>query len=931
VRFSLALLDEAFSRSEISVMYGAMAVPDWIQSTDLIEAVKFNRLEEVSWRLRMGENVNKQLSCGRTALHWATAYNYFECARILMDCRPNLSLKDNRGNTSLHVAASTGSGQVSVSLVQLLLEQGAEKDVQNNLGRTPLHEATIHGNEEIMEKLLLSGARREMRDWEGNTASDWAIRNNNVSLARILSCGGQPVQTGLGLDLMSIINNVAGENSGELSEASYGHEMGEKSKNSPSVPREEQVGHNTSAEAASVDAKEERSCETKYVSLCGRKDEIDKRDGACAGTKDRASYGIIKMIMDGASGSEKDGTSSGENNVGGSDVSSKNGIITIGAKDGAFIGVQHGSTNVEKDDVIKYGTSSEEKYGTCTGSKDEDSGKSGFSNESGSSSNIRKYLSGSLTPEEEWKFLIERLAELEMDESRQIKTEKRELKSKLDLKMGLLITKKQRFKQEKTDLEAEIGQLVRNLETIKASEEKETRDLEKEIRDISQKLEDTKSKSNKSNKQIVNAIKMESILECPVCLDICKPPIQVWQCPEGHIICGRCAARPELLVCPQCRQPVDGKMSRNRALEDLSSHIFPASEHVGVVSPQGPQPRPPASRYGPGMMTPTSHTPPMWEHIWNVMPMYQSDYGPGHVSSSLFPNPLNNMESYFRPIHAQNQVPTPTIPNPNSLPSSSVPASNSVLPTVQSIMSTLPPLPAPRVLRGRGGGRGRYAQTADGFASIDQINQWMDALTYEEPIVAETARIPIPQSNNSIGDGNQGFGVLAPVGQTLSRNTIGEANQGFSLLAPFNPSRDATGGIHAPYNPAREVTGSQPWNPSRNLSDDSGMQPYNSAIARNHRDAVGMQPYTPTRETTGAQLYNSSRDSTGMQPYNSSRNSTGMQPYNSSRSSTGMQPYNPARDGPGIAANRAPLRSSPSDVGGQNSNGFYNWPPSPQW
>ena len=68
---------------------------------------------------------------------------------------------------------------------------------------------------------------------------------------------------------------------------------------------------------------------------------------------------------------------------------------------------------------------------------------------------------------------------------------------------------------------------------------------------------------------------LEELLLCPVCLDIAKPPLQVWQCPEGHIICGSCADRPELLVCPQCRVSLAGMLSRNRALEDLSRRTFP--------------------------------------------------------------------------------------------------------------------------------------------------------------------------------------------------------------------------------------------------------------------------------------------------------------------------------------------------------------------
>jgi hypothetical protein len=41
--------------------------------------------------------------------------------------------------------------------------------------------------------------------------------------------------------------------------------------------------------------------------------------------------------------------------------------------------------------------------------------------------------------------------------------------------------------------------------------------------------------------------------ECPVCLDVCKPPKQIMQCPEGHIMCKTCADNPQMKICPQCR------------------------------------------------------------------------------------------------------------------------------------------------------------------------------------------------------------------------------------------------------------------------------------------------------------------------------------------------------------------------------------------
>ena len=43
-------------------------------------------------------------------------------------------------------------------------------------------------------------------------------------------------------------------------------------------------------------------------------------------------------------------------------------------------------------------------------------------------------------------------------------------------------------------------------------------------------------------------------------------------------MCGDCANRPELEVCPQCRMPLDGQISRNRALEELARRTFPKEE-----------------------------------------------------------------------------------------------------------------------------------------------------------------------------------------------------------------------------------------------------------------------------------------------------------------------------------------------------------------
>ena len=52
----------------------------------------------------------------------------------------------------------------------------------------------------------------------------------------------------------------------------------------------------------------------------------------------------------------------------------------------------------------------------------------------------------------------------------------------------------------------------------------------------------------------VDVIGLESVREqflCPVCASLMTPPLSIWQCGEGHVVCGGCYKRLE--ACPVCR------------------------------------------------------------------------------------------------------------------------------------------------------------------------------------------------------------------------------------------------------------------------------------------------------------------------------------------------------------------------------------------
>lgn len=142
-----------------------------------------------------------------------------------------------------------------------------------------------------------------------------------------------------------------------------------------------------------------------------------------------------------------------------------------------------------------------------------------------------------------------------------------DLESKIKEKERSLVATKMHFGKLLESASAEYVQITCKIEQLKAEGTKSCKELEKEIALLATEIS-TKKKSVNPEKTI------ERCLECPVCMEVCKPPTQVWQCPEGHIICGSCVSKPGLKICPQCRISLAGRLSRNRALEELARKML---------------------------------------------------------------------------------------------------------------------------------------------------------------------------------------------------------------------------------------------------------------------------------------------------------------------------------------------------------------------
>jgi tyrosine-protein kinase len=125
--------------------------------TNLHKAVAQNDLKTVSkylsgpTSLSVG-TVDSPNAEGQTPVHEAAKRGFFEVVKILMEYKPDLSLRDSKGSTALHLAARNGHHDI----IKLLVEVGGADVQERNTttGWVALHEAAFRGNVECCKVLL---------------------------------------------------------------------------------------------------------------------------------------------------------------------------------------------------------------------------------------------------------------------------------------------------------------------------------------------------------------------------------------------------------------------------------------------------------------------------------------------------------------------------------------------------------------------------------------------------------------------------------------------------------------------------------------------------------------------------------------------------------------------------------------------------------
>ena len=155
-----ALAGRHFQLAEVLHRNGSSVEPRGnYENTPLHSAAKYGELEMIQVLLDYGVDADAQNSYCRTPLSFASSGTHDEprVARLLIERGADPNIRDWRGYTPLHYTSREGK----IELTRVLIEHGANVEAKDDEGTTPFDIASSQQREEIIKLLLKHGARRE--------------------------------------------------------------------------------------------------------------------------------------------------------------------------------------------------------------------------------------------------------------------------------------------------------------------------------------------------------------------------------------------------------------------------------------------------------------------------------------------------------------------------------------------------------------------------------------------------------------------------------------------------------------------------------------------------------------------------------------------------------------------------------------------------
>ena len=181
------------------------AATDW-GFTALLVAARNDNVEPMKVLLDANSNIEHVDQYGNTALAIAAKYGKTEAVNLLLKYDANTESKDHEGNTALMHAIKESLTNDDVEIVQILLKNGANVQHQNNDGLTPLMKTAglLNGDAaSIIENLLDQGAELDTADKQGRTALMHALNEASTQTRKVL------IESGASLEAKNDLGDTA--------------------------------------------------------------------------------------------------------------------------------------------------------------------------------------------------------------------------------------------------------------------------------------------------------------------------------------------------------------------------------------------------------------------------------------------------------------------------------------------------------------------------------------------------------------------------------------------------------------------------------------------------------------------------------------------------------------------------------------------------
>ena len=119
---------------------------------------------------------------GWTSLHCASSSGTLSAGKCLLDHGADINAREVDGWTPLYTCVLHATSERYVEFAQMLLERGAVIDARDNRGRTSLHVAAEEGRIQAARLLLVHGADVNARDHLGETPSHYTRQQEIIEL-----------------------------------------------------------------------------------------------------------------------------------------------------------------------------------------------------------------------------------------------------------------------------------------------------------------------------------------------------------------------------------------------------------------------------------------------------------------------------------------------------------------------------------------------------------------------------------------------------------------------------------------------------------------------------------------------------------------------------------------------------------------------------